>query len=326
MSADDAMETDEDRQRRGSVTSVGGSKRRRDAEEVEEDEGYLKIRQEMEEYLFNDNNKVSKTAAKNILASFARLEAENVKLRIRTAKLEGQLLERRMETREMAAKQKTFADVVGAPRPKIGKKEVVPKPMDQTVLVYPVDEKKDDSDETKKVLKDILKPKEEGWQIRSMRKVRKGGVAVETGSAKTVQRIKEVARTQPTIKCVEPSRRRPMVQIFDVDIDLNEEQLKECLFKQNLEDAGFSERQVREEVKFRFRTGRRNDEICNWVVECPTKIRDELITKQRVYIDFASCRVVDYLAVARCYMCQEYGHTQKFCTGKGKQILSLIHI
>lgn len=122
------METDEDRQRRGSVTSVGGSKRRRDVEDVEEDEGYLKIRQEMEEYLFNDNNKVSKTAAKNILASFARLEAENIKLRVRIAKVEGQLLERRIETREMASKQKSFADVVGAPRPKIGKKEVVPNP------------------------------------------------------------------------------------------------------------------------------------------------------------------------------------------------------
>ena len=113
-----------------------------------------------------------------------------------------------------------------------------------------------------------------------------------------------------------------MIQIFDVDTDLSEEELKECLYKQNLEDAGFTEQQVKGDLKFRFRTGRRNEEICNWVVVCSTKIRDELITKQRVYIDFASCRVVDYLAVARCYMCQEYGHTQKFCIGKGKQICS----
>ena len=128
---------DEDRQRRGSVASVGTTKRRRDDDESEDDGGYIKIRQELEEYIFNENNKVSKTAAKNILASFTKLESENINLRVRVAKLEGQLLERRMENREMATKQKCFADVVGAPRPKIGKKEVVPKPIDQTVLVYP---------------------------------------------------------------------------------------------------------------------------------------------------------------------------------------------
>ena len=177
-------------------------------------------------------------------------------------------------------------------------------------------------DRTKKVLKELIQPKDEGWQIRAMRKVRKGGVAVETGSVKTVNKIKEVATARKTIKCVEPSRRQPMVQIFDVDMDLTEDELKKCLFKQNLEDAGISERQVREDVKFRFRTGRRNEEVCNWVVECSPKIRDELISRQRIYIDFASCRVSHYLAVARCYMCQEYGHTQKYCTGKGKQICS----
>ena len=47
MSVDNAMEIEEERQRRGSVTLAGGSKRRRDVEDVEEDEGYLKIRQEL---------------------------------------------------------------------------------------------------------------------------------------------------------------------------------------------------------------------------------------------------------------------------------------
>ena len=167
-----------------------------------------------------------------------------------------------------------------------------------------------------------IRDRDEGWQIRSLRKVRKGGVAVEAGSVKTVNKIKEVASTKPNIKCVEPSRRMPMVQISDVDMELTEEELKKCLFKQNLEDAGFTERQVKDELKFRFRTGRRSDEVCNWVVECPPKIRDELISKQRIYIDFASCRFTDYLAVPRCYMCQEYGHTQRYCTGKRKQICS----
>ena len=156
---------EEERQRRGSVASVGASKGRRDEDEVEEDGGYIKIRQELEEYIFNENNKVSKTAAKNILASFTKLEAENIHLRVRVAKLEGQLSERRMESREVALKQKSFADVVGAPRPMIGKKEVVPKPIEKTVLVYPTDGSKEDSEDVKKVIKEMTQPKDEGWPV-----------------------------------------------------------------------------------------------------------------------------------------------------------------
>ena len=138
----------------------------------------------MEEFIFNENNKVNKSAAKHVLSFFGKLEQENIQLRVRVAKLEGQLLERRLETRELATK-KTFAGAIGAPRPRIGKKEVVPKPIDKTVLVYPADEAKEDSEETKKVVKQMIQPKEKGWQIRSIRKVRKGGVAVEAGSSKT---------------------------------------------------------------------------------------------------------------------------------------------
>lgn len=36
----------------------------------------------------------------------------------------------------------------------------------------------------------------------------------------------------------------------------------------------------------------------------------------RVYIDWSSCRVKDFLSVTRCYNCQEYGHSSKFCRGK----------
>lgn len=107
---------EEDRQRRGSVTTIGTSKRRRDDDESEDDGGYIRIRQELEDYIFNENNKVSKTAAKNILANIAKLEAENIQLRVRVSKLEGQLLERRMESRETAMTKKTFAEAVGSPK------------------------------------------------------------------------------------------------------------------------------------------------------------------------------------------------------------------
>ena len=66
--------TDKERDRRGSVTSIGTSKRRRDdpnkdtEDEGEEDSSvYAKIRLDLEDYIFNENSKVNKAAAKHIL-------------------------------------------------------------------------------------------------------------------------------------------------------------------------------------------------------------------------------------------------------------------
>lgn len=36
----------------------------------------------------------------------------------------------------------------------------------------------------------------------------------------------------------------------------------------------------------------------------------------RVYIDWSSCRVKAFLSMTRCYNCQGYGHSSKFCRGK----------
>ena len=77
----------------------------------------------------------------------------------------------------------------------------------------------------------------------------------------------------------------PLIQIFDVDIDLSEKELKNCLCKQDLEYGRVTETQVREEVKFRFRSGRKGEGVCNLDVESPLKIRDKLVSRGRIYID-----------------------------------------
>lgn len=114
----------------------------------------------------------------------------------------------------------------------------------------------------------------------------------------------------------------PLVQIYDVDRDLRGEEFLECLFRQNLEDAGFTEKEVKKGCKVRFTTGSRDGDVCNLVMECTAKIRTELISKGRFYIDFASCRLVDFLGVSRCFKCQGYGHVAKFCTKKGSMVCS----
>lgn len=216
---------------------------------------------------------------------------------------------------------KTFTDVAGAPRPKVGKKKIRVHPVENTVFVYPTDDKEEDSEETKSAIKKLIAPKEDGWQVKAMRKVRRGGVVIEAGTAKTIQKIKEAVKTQANIRCVEPLRSNPKIQIFDVDVEMSGEEIKQSLFKKNLEDEGFTEQQVNEEIKCRTRFAKR-DGLCNWILECPPKMRNVLVAKGRIFIDFSSCRVIDYIRVTRCYKCQGYGHVAKYCTMKGSALCS----
>lgn len=106
---------------------------------------------------------------------------------------------------------------------------------------------------------------------------------------------------------------KPRLQVFDVEKTVTEEEFLECLYKQNLEDMGISAAEAKDEVKIRFKTGRRDSDMANWVVEVSSRIRTVLLEKGRIYIDYNSCRVRDFLAVSRCYRCQGYGHLVKHC-------------
>lgn len=140
----------------------------------------------------------------------------------------------------------------------------------------------------------------------------RGRVVIETSSAKSTLVIKEAAKKVKDILCVEPRKIKPRLQIFYVENGITEEFVA-CLYKQNLEDLGVSESEVTEGIQVRFKTGRRDADVCNWVVEVSSKIRSLLLEKGKLYIDYASCRMRDCLAVSRCYRCQGYGHIVKYC-------------
>lgn len=48
---------------------------------------------------------------------------------------------------------------------------------------------------------------------------------------------------------------------------MSEEELLKCIDKQNMEDSSFSEKEVREGMKLKFITGKRDSDVCNWMVE-----------------------------------------------------------
>lgn len=217
-----------------------------------------------------------------------------------------------MAAEETAKQQtKTYKDVLKAP--KVGRKQVQPRDLEKVVLVYPTDENKTDSEATKKIVVESLAPKSEGIQIRALRKVQKGGVVVESGTKSGAIKIREITNKIPSLKIVAPKQLNPRVMIYDVDRSLTDEEIKSCVWKQNLEGTGITEEKLNKGFNIVFKTGRRDLDVVNLVIEMDPEIRIPLMEAGRVYIDFAACRIVDHLSVSRCFRCQGYGHVAKVC-------------
>lgn len=260
-----------ERERSGSTSSVKRRRELEDEESVEMDveDSRVLLRQELEDFLMKDTNRFSKEAALYVLRRYRRLESLLIKSENKVAEISGRLAGIEQVKTSLSQKTGTYAAAVSVvARPKIGKRVIQPKPVEKTALVYPTEETMT-SEDTLKTLRQCLDPREEGWQIQRVRRIQKGGVVVEAGTVKTAQKIKEVATAEKKLRCQEPSRINPKIQIFDVDRALSEEEVKKCLFKQNLEDCGFTAAEVQRDIIYagqELGTGKRTSVTGSWSV------------------------------------------------------------
>lgn len=82
----------------------------------------------------------------------------------------------------------------------------------------------------------------------------------------------------------------------------------------NLEEEDEIQHALRE-TKSRFRTGPKNRRTCHLVIEVSPKTRNALLPKGRIYINYTSHTIKDFITVARCFKCGDLGHTSKHCNG-----------
>lgn len=307
-------------ERRRSVASV---KRRRDADEdesiLEEGDSRALLRAELEDYLFSETSKVSRSASSFILRKWRKLEELLCLSELKVAELSGRLIER--EGMAPQAPVPSYADV-SRQMPRVGRKPVVTRDPEKTVLLYPKDSTTTDSEITKRAVKEAVVPKDAGIQVRVFKKVQNGGVIIETATRQGAVKFKEITSKVPSIRVAEPRKILPKLLIYDVEQTMQESAFKEFLYSQNLADKGILREVVDRSVKLCFKTGRKDTPTCNWVVEVPPEVRSILLEEGRAYLDFAACKVVDHLAVPRCYKCQGYGHVERLCRRQGGPLCS----
>lgn len=146
------------------------------------------------------------------------------------------------------------------------------------------------SDETKKKVTQLVDPKEEFIRVRNLRKVRNGGVMVETTDKFGADRIRENVKLRESgLKTLTPKGNRPKIMIYDVP----EGELEEVcngIWQQNPTNR-VDERELKDGFKLIKEIAGRQRGKRHWVVECSPEVRNWLRTSEKLFIEWNSCRV-----------------------------------
>lgn len=273
--------------------------------------------------LINAGKSPSFADLKHIASNAARMHAVLMDSLMYCSKLEGhiQALETVLDdqkktieeiTKEAPSSQTTYAGRVGI------KSNVVAyctqkKDPPNVVKVTPKDSSvAGNSEATKIAVQKIVSPTEQSLNIRNIRNIQGNGILIETPNKRDITALMADQKLKAAGFVVEtPAKKNPRIIILDVPKLNSEEDTMETIAEQNL---NLEEKQLfRRQSKLAFKTGDKKKESCNWVLETSKEVRNMLLKKSELYIGWTRCRLKDYIVATRCYKCQSFGHTSKYC-------------
>jgi len=176
--------------------------------------------------------------------------------------------------------------------------------------------KEDDTrnnDEIKTAIKDKLKDVRNKLKIREMKQMKNKGIIIEVKDEKDLNLIKGSKLEEIGLKTQEPAKFHPTVIIYDVEKDLQVEEMIDELIGKNLNHVDkeyLSE--IRNEIKF-IRSYKVREEKLNWIIQIPDPLYGILVDRGRIFMSWRTYRVKEYLNLTRCYRCYGFGHTAKMC-------------
>lgn len=313
------------RKRRGSISG------KEDGDTVDDymSQRMEKIRKErefLESFLFNENNKVNKSVMRIVMNKWNLMENELYKAMVENVKLKTKVeeIERFKEINNVTTKRdktRTYADAAKQGSQYVecmGNRKQTPS---DVILIRPLKEgDKRSNEDIKSDLCKELKNNGSKIKIKAMRQMRKNGIIVEVDGEEDCEMINVIKLDKIGLKAERPKKQKPLIMIYDIEKDMNKDDIVEDLILKNMDidknDARYVETQ--EEIKIVHMFKIRNTDRNNVLIETNAVIYNKLINKDRVYIGWRTHRVREYINLTRCYRCYGYGHAAKNCRLKSQ--------
>lgn len=202
--------------------------------------------------------------------------------------------------------------------------EAVKEKKESILIVKP--KKEQESETTRKIVKEKVNIKDLAVGITKLRKGGKGSVILGCESEREIKQLKDTVSEKlgKDFEIMEPKKIKPKLKVLNVDEDemkLKDENLIDTIKKQNNIDGserGFYIRVVKRIDNERrggtTRTRRGNKEEGSLILEVDEETHELILKRGKINIGWRKCMVFNHYSVRRCFKCWGYYHIAKNCT------------
>lgn len=212
---------------------------------------------------------------------------------------------------------------------------------EKIIIVKPVVEQ--ESEVTKKAIKEKVDIKSMDMGISKLKKCSKGAVILGCETGQELVKLKTVVQEKmgDGFKITESLQAKLKVKIVNIDkeeMQLEDEELISVIKRQNGMNEEYETRQMKIvkriikerdhrqnrrsleadsviiEVERDQRQNRRSLEAGSVIIEVDEKTHEELISKNRISVGWKKCTVFNHVSVKRCFKCWGYYHIAKNCS------------
>lgn len=153
-------------------------------------------------------------------------------------------------------------------------------------------------------------------RVRSVRRARSGGIAIETVSEAERNKVLECKRFEETDLRVGLSKKiDPKVLIYDVPNEMTNERLLNEMYTKNLSEC-VTKSELDERVRIVNRSNRKDAAVGNVIMEVTVCMRNAVCKAGRVFVGWSAFRMKEFTSVLRCYKCFAFGHMMRECAEK----------
>jgi len=195
---------------------------------------------------------------------------------------------------------------------------VLEKKKENFIIVKP--KMQQESEATKKLIKEKVDIKSMAMGITKLRKGSKGTVVMGCETGEEVKKLKETvqAKLGENYKVIESPQSKPKIKIINIDVEemnLDDNELINTIKKQNKIDT-VSMRIMKRIVKERRnnQSEKKGNKEGTIIMEVDEVTHELLLKKAKLNVGWKKCPVFNHINVKRCFKCWGYYHIAKNCT------------
>lgn len=176
----------------------------------------------------------------------------------------------------------------------------------EVVIIKP--KNKQECKKTKEAILKNIKPSALEVGITQLKETKEGGVIIRCQNKTEQEKIQKVAEKklsrQYQVKA--PELKNPCVKIVDITENISQEELINCIQKQN---AFVNHEKMQMTVKV-IKKMKKNFMA---IIECDPLTFKKILDENSLFINWDLCRVFEYISVHRCFKCAGFNHNSDNC-------------